>query len=166
MSRKRRILLRIERFEQSRSRIAAEIAPDFVDFVEHENRIFGLRAANALNNLSRQCADVSAAMAANFGFIMHAAQRQPHKLASQRPRNRFAQRSLAHARRSDEAQDRTFHIRLQPPHGKIVENAVFNFFQIVVIGIQNFFGLRNLNFLPGSFGPRQHGQPLHVVARE
>src|SRR5579862_4684363 len=69
----RRILLGIERFEQCRSRIAAEIAPHFVDFVEHENWIFRLRPANALNNLPRQSADVSAAVAPDFGFIMYAA---------------------------------------------------------------------------------------------
>ena len=45
-----------------------------VDFVEHEDRIFGFRPANALNDLSRQRTDVGATMTANFGFIMHAAE--------------------------------------------------------------------------------------------
>ena len=82
-----RVLLGIERFEQSRSGIAAEVAADLVDFVEHENRIFGFGAANALDDLSGQCADVGAAMAANFGFIVHAAQREPHELAAQSARD-------------------------------------------------------------------------------
>ena len=47
-----RVLFGIECFEQCRSGIAAEIAPYFIDFVEHENRIFGFGAANTLNNLS------------------------------------------------------------------------------------------------------------------
>jgi hypothetical protein len=88
--------------------------------------IVGLRAPNALNDLPRQRADVSAPMAANFRFVVHAAEREPHELASQRARDRFAQRSLAHARRSDEAQDRALHVRLQTPHREVVENAVFH----------------------------------------
>ncbi len=70
-----RVLLRIERFQQRRSGVAAEVAADLVDFVEHENRIFGFRTANSLDNLSRQRPDVSAAMAANFRLIVHTAQR-------------------------------------------------------------------------------------------
>ena len=49
----RRILLRIERFQQRRSRITAKVAPHFVDFIEHEHRIFRLRTPNALNDLPR-----------------------------------------------------------------------------------------------------------------
>ena len=158
------VLLGIERFEQRRTRIAAEVAPDLVDFVEHEDRIFGLGAANALDDLSRQRADVSAAMAANLGFVVHAAQRDADELASQSARDRLAQRSLAHARRSDEAKDRAFHVRLQTPHRKVIQNAVFDLLQVVVIGVENFLGLRNVDFAAGSFCPRQHRQPLDVVA--
>ena len=38
------------------------------------------------------------------------------------------------------------------------------FLQIVVIGIQDFFGLQDVDFAARSFRPRQHGQPLDVVA--
>ena len=158
------VLLRIQRFQQRRSRIAAEIAPELVDFVEHENRIVGLGAANALDDLPRQRADVSAAMAANLRFVVHAAQRDADELASQRPRDRLAQRSLAHSRRSDEAQDRPLHARLQPPHGKIVQDAILHLLQVVVIRVQNFLGLQNVHFAAGSLRPRQRRQPLHVVA--
>ena len=77
----RRVLLRIERFQQCRSRIAPEVAADLVDFVQHEDRIFGLGPADALDNLSRQCSNIGAPVAADFRFIVHAAQREPHKLA-------------------------------------------------------------------------------------
>ncbi len=105
-------------------------------------------------------------MAANFRFIVHATEREPHELAAQRARNRLAQRSLAHARRPDEAQNRPLHVRLQPTNREIVENAVFDFLQIVVIRVENFLGLRNLDFLTRSLCPRQHGKPFNVVARE
>ena len=107
-----RVLLRIENFQQRRRRIAAEITSELVHLVEHEDRIERFRPADALNDLPGQRADVRAAMAANLGLVVHAAQRDAHELASQGARDGFAQRSLAHARRPDEAQDRTFHARL------------------------------------------------------
>ena len=105
-------------------------------------------------------------MAANFGFVVHAAEREPHELAAQSARDGFAERSLAHAGRSDKAQDRAFHVRLQAADGEIVEDAILDLLEVVVIGIQNFFGLDDFDFLAGSLVPGQHGQPLDVVARE
>ena len=61
-----------------------------------------------LNDLSRQRPDVSAPVAANFRFVVHSAERQTRELASQGARNGFAQRSFAHARRPDKAQNRPF----------------------------------------------------------
>src|SRR5262249_9543950 len=44
---KGRVLLRIKRLEQCRSRIAAKVAPDFVNLIEHEHGIFRLSTTNA-----------------------------------------------------------------------------------------------------------------------
>ena len=35
-----------------------------------------------------------------------------------------------------------------------------------MVRVENLFGLRNLDFLPRRFRPRQHRQPLDVVARQ
>ena len=51
------------------------IAAEFVNFVQHENRIFDFDAAHSGDKAARHRADISAAMAANFGFIVNAAQR-------------------------------------------------------------------------------------------
>ena len=59
-----------------------------------------------------------------------------------------------------------FMLRLQPPHRKIVENAVFYFLQVIVVGVENLFRLRDFNFSARSLRPGQHGQPLDVVARD
>ena len=55
-------------------RIAAEVAAELVDLVEHADGVVGFGALQALNNLAGQRADIGAAMAANFGFIVHAAE--------------------------------------------------------------------------------------------
>ncbi len=102
-------------------------------------------------------------MAANFGLVVHAAQRDADKLPPKRSRDRLSQRGLSHAWRPNKAQNRTLHRRLQPPHGEKIQNAVFDLFQIVVIRIQNFFRFGDVHFAAGSFRPRQHRQPLDVV---
>ena len=107
------VLLRIERLEQRRRRIAAEVAAQLVDLVEHEDRIVGFGPAHALDDLAGQRADVGAPMAANLGLVVHAAERDALELAAQGARDRPAQRGLAHSRRSDEAQDRPLHVRLE-----------------------------------------------------
>src|SRR5205814_9408335 len=87
----RRILLRIKRFQQSRARVATEIASYLVNFVEHKDGIFCFCSANALNNLARQGTDVCAAMAANLGLVVNTAQRNTDELAPQGPSNRTSQ---------------------------------------------------------------------------
>ena len=110
------VLLRIERLEQGRGRVAAEVAAQLVDFVQHDHRVVGFGAANALDDLARQRADVGAPVAADFGLVVHAAQRDALELAAQRAGDGAAQAGLAHARRSDKAQDRALHVGLELEH--------------------------------------------------
>ncbi len=52
-----------------------------------------------------------------------------------------SQRGLAHARRSDEAQNRPLHVRLQTPHRQVIQNAVLHLLQVVVILVENLLRL-------------------------
>src|SRR5712692_2337191 len=134
------VLLRIKCLQQCGSWIATEIPADFIDFVQHKYRIFRFGPPNTLDNMPGQRSNIGTPVAANFCLIMHTAQRNTNELASQSACNGFSQRSLAHTRGSYKTKDGTFHPGLQAPHRKIVQNAILNFLQIVVIGIQNFLG--------------------------
>ena len=68
------VLFRIENFQQGRARVAAKIRAEFVDFIKQQHRIDGAGFLHHLNDLTRQRADVGAAMAADLGFVTHAAQ--------------------------------------------------------------------------------------------
>src|SRR5207248_3025260 len=105
-------------FQQRRRRIAAKVAAEFIHLVEHEHRVVSFRAANALHNLAGQRADVSAAMAAQLGFIVQAAQRHALELASQGAGDGFSQRSFSYAWRPDEAKNGTLHAGLEAANGK------------------------------------------------
>ena len=105
-------------------------------------------------------------MAANFGFIVHTAKRNTDKFASEGTSDGFAERGFAHARRSDKAENRALHSRLQFFHSQIIENALFHFFEIVVILIQDVLRLRNVDFRrPRRLAPRQGSHPLKICAR-
>ncbi len=105
-------------------------------------------------------------MAANLGFVVHAAERDTLELAAQRARDAAAKRGLAHAWRSDEAEDRPLHIGLETAHAQVVEDAILYPLQIVMIQVENLLRLGDVHFAAGGLGPRQYRQPLDVVARE
>src|SRR5277367_4276051 len=162
----RRILFRVEYFHQRRRRIPAEITAELVHLVEHQDGVHRLRTANALNDLTRQSADVGPPVPANFCFVMHSAQRNTHEFAAQRASDGFSKRCLADARRPDEAQDRSLHARLQFLHSQVIQNAFLDLHQVVVILIQNRLRVGNVDVLgPGSFVPGQRSHPFQIRAR-
>ena len=77
------ILLGVQDLQQRRRRIAAKIGADFVDLVEHENRIVRTRLLDTLNDAPWQRADVSAPVAANLRFVAHAAERDAHEISAE-----------------------------------------------------------------------------------
>ena len=98
------VLLRVEHLQQRAARVAAEVAAQLVDLVEHEDRVPALDAAQALDDAARHGADVGAPEAADVGLVADAAQRQAHKLAVHGARNADAQTGLADARRPDKTE--------------------------------------------------------------
>ena len=84
------VLLRIEHLEQRRRRIAAEVGAELVDLVEDEDRVLRLGAAQPLDDLAGQRADVGAAVAADLGLVAHAAERHADELAAERLRRSIA----------------------------------------------------------------------------
>ena len=69
----RGILFRVENFQKRGGRIAAKILAELINFVKQNHRIIRSGAFHQLHDLSRQRADISAAMPANLGFVVNAA---------------------------------------------------------------------------------------------
>ena len=160
------VLLRVEGLEQRGRGVAAEVASELVDLVEHEDRILHLNPLEVLDDLSGQRANVGAAMAPDLGLVVHTAERDAREFAVQCPRDRPAERGFAHTRRSDEAQDRALHVGFQTAHGEVIQDAVFHLLQAVVVLIEELLRLEDVDLAGAGLRPRQHGQPLDVVAGE
>src|SRR5688572_7288976 len=101
----RMILARIEYFEQRTGRIAAEIGREFINFVEHDDRVARTGAAQFLDEASRHGANVGSTMAANFRFVTYASQADPGELAPERICDRLPKACLANTGRAEKAQD-------------------------------------------------------------
>ena len=101
----RRVLLGVEHLEHRAGGIAAPVVAHLVDLVDQDQRVRRLGVAQRAHDRARHRADVRAAVAADLRLVAHAADGQAHELASERARDRLAERRLADAGRADEAED-------------------------------------------------------------
>ena len=81
-------------------------------------------------------------MAANLGLVAHAAERHAHELASGRLGDRLAERGLADAGRADQAEDRSGQLVGALLHREVLDDALLDLLQAVVIGVEDLLGER------------------------
>ncbi len=162
--RKRVVQLGIEHFHERGRRVAAEIHGHFVDFVENEDRIHRAGLFHHLDDLAGQRADVSAAVAANFRFVTHAAQGNADELAPRGMADGHRQRSLADARGPDKTENRALGIFHKLADGQEFQDALLDFLQAVMLVIENLFGGTDVADFLGSLLPRHRQQPIEIIA--
>src|SRR5512135_2402376 len=104
------ILLRVENFQKGRGWIPAEVNPDFIHLIHHENRIVAPGLFNRLNDPAGQSADIGATMTPNFSLVPYPSQRDPDKFSAQRSRDGFSKGGLPDSGRADEAKDGSLHL--------------------------------------------------------
>ena len=157
------VLRRIERLQHGRGRIAAEIAGHLVDLVEQEHGISCPALPQPRHDATGLRADIGAAMAANLGFVMQAAQRHAHILALERARNRSGDRRFAHAGRADQTENRAFHIPAYLADRQILENALLDLFKAVMIGFEHPARPGHVDFSGRLHAPRHIEHPVDIV---
>ena len=94
-------------------------------------------------------------MAAQFGFVVHAAQAQPFELAAEGASNRLAERGFADAGGSDETKNRRLGGRIEFQDAQVLEYALLHFAQIIVVFVQNLPGARDIQYIFRRHLPRQ-----------
>src|SRR5262249_47865866 len=137
---------------------------ELVDLVEHHHAVARARLADRLDDVARQRADIRAAVAANLRFVVSAAEAHAYELAVHGARDRLAERGLADAGRTNEAQERLLPVRPNFPHAQISHDARFNLSQAVVILIEDAARLGNVDRLFLRQLPRQLDQPIEIGA--
>ena len=103
-------------------------------------------------------------MAADFGFVVHAAEANAHEFAVHGARDRLAERSFADAGRTDEAQDRRLAVRREFPHGEIFDDPPLDLVEIVVVLVEDAPRFGDVDRLLLGQRPRQLDQPVEIAA--
>ena len=158
------VLLGIQHLKQSRRRIPSKIAGELVYLVQEKNRIRRACPLNALDNLSGHGPNIGPAMTANFGLIPHSPQRGAHKLSASRPGDGTSEGCLPNPRRPHETKNRSLELLNQLVNCEILQNALFGLLQPIMIIIENFLRLREVQIFGGAFIPRKIQAPIHIIA--
>ena len=160
----RRVLLGVQHLQQRGGGIAAVVGAHLVDLVDHEQRARGAGVAQRADDRAGHRADVRAAVPADLGLVADAARADALELAAQRAGDRLPQRRLADPGRADEAHDRAARVRLEPPYGEELEDAVLDRLDVVVVGVEHLAGVVEVEVVLGRLVPRQRRDPLQVRA--
>ena len=159
------ILFRVEHFQQSGSGVAAVIEPEFINFIQHNERIDRADPFHRLDDSAGHSADVCAPVSANFRFVAHAAETQSGKFAVQCFGDGFSERGFPRAGRSHKTQNGAaqflfvFHTGA---HRHIFQNSLFDAVQSVMVFVQHRFGMVDVEIVCGGFRPRQFQYPVEI----
>ena len=149
------VLLRVQRLQQSCRRVAPEVPCQLVDLVQQHQGVGGLGGDHGADDLAGHSTYVGTAVAANLGFVPHAAQTDAHIFAAKAFGDGARNTGLANARRAYQTDDLCLHVRCQLAHGQHFQNAVLDLFQAVVVPIQNLLGAVDIQIIHGHGVPRQ-----------
>jgi hypothetical protein len=158
------VLLRIEHFQHGGRGVALDAAAHLVDLVEHHDAVARLGFADRLDDVAGQRPDVGAPVPPDFGLVVHAAEAHPHEGPVHGAGDRLAERGLADAGRTDEAQDRGLAAGRELAHGEVLDDAPLDFFEPVVVLVEDAPGLGDVDRLRLRQPPGQLDQPVEVGA--
>ena len=103
-------------------------------------------------------------MTANLGFVPHATKRHANEFASHRAGNRATQRRLSNAGRANKTQDRTTRVSAELANAQELEDALLDFVQVRVVGVEDRARVHQVELIWRSIGPWQGYNPVEVVA--
>ena len=157
---KRAVLFGVQNLEHGRGGVAVQVPAQLVDLVEDEERVGGARLLQVLDDPARHGADVGLAVAADFGFIPHAAEGHADILPAERLGDGLAERSLADARGAVQANDGGLHVALQLEYGEVLDDALLDLFQSIVVLIEDLLGVGEVEVVLGGDVPGQVEQEV------
>ena len=117
-----------------------------------------------MNNASRHRTDIGTTMTADFSLITHTAQRNAGKFTLNSLGNTACQACFAYARRSYKTQNRSACAFGQRTYCQILQNALLNLLQTVVVIIKNSLRLIKVKIILSEFAPRQCQQRVNIGA--
>ena len=156
------VLLGIEHLQHRGGRVALNAGAKLVDLVQHHDAVPGAGLADRLDDVAGQSADIGSPMAADLGFVMHAAEAHADKFAVHGARDRLAERGLADAGRPDEAKDRRLAVRRQLAHRQIFDDPALDLLEAEVILVEDAARRRDVDRRLLGERPWQVHEPVEI----
>ena len=101
-------------------------------------------------------------MSPDLGFVVDAAEGEPHELAAQCPSDRLTEAGLPDARRSDETENRRPQALRALADGHVFQDPFLDLLDAIVVLIEHLRGHFDVPCLAGRRSPGQGDQPIHV----
>ena len=158
------VLLRVEHLQQRRRRVAAVIAAELIDLVEHHDGVHTAGDGQAVDDAAGHGADIRLAVAADLRLVVHAAEGDARELAVRGVGNAHGNARLAGARRADKAQHAALDIGRELAHGQILRDAVLDLLQPEVLFVEHLARGAHVEPLLGARVPRQLEADVQIVA--
>ncbi len=136
--------------------------PIFVEFVEHEHGVHRTGAFHRVDDAAWHGTDICAAVTAYFGLVVESAERHSLVFTPQGMCDRFANRGLAHAGRANEAYNRRLAARVVHNQGKLLEYALFDLVEAVVVVFEYFACFFEVSYRCCLLMPRQLDQRVEI----
>ena len=141
------VLLGIKYLQKGAGRAAVVGRGELVHLVEHHDRIGHAALVDAVHDTPRHGADVGTPMAADIALVMYAAEADAHIPAAQGAGDTLSDAGLARTGRADKEQDRAGLPLFEVHDGDLLDDAVLDLFQAIMILIQNMARLCKINAL-------------------
>src|SRR5258708_493303 len=104
-------------------------------------------------------------MAPDLGLVPHAAERDAGELAAECLGDALAERRLPHAGWSHEAEDRALRVGIERPHREILEDALLDGLEIVMVAIEDFARRLEVEPVLRDAAPGQRGEDVEIGTR-
>ena len=135
------VLLRIQYFQECACRISAIVLGQLVHLIQHHDRVGGAAALHSLHDPPRHGADIGPAVAADLRFVADASQTDADIFTAQRAGNALSDTCLARAGRAHKEQDGAVLLLVQSHDGELLDDALLDFPEPVVVFVQDCFRL-------------------------
>src|SRR6266498_527129 len=119
-----------------------------------------------LDDLAGHRADIGPSMPADLRLVAHSAERDAHEVAARGPRDRLAERGLAQAGRTDQAQDRPGQLVDALLDREILDDALLDLLQAEMVVVGNLLGEHEALLELGLLAPWDRQQPVEIVAHD
>ena len=137
---------------------------EFVDFVQHDDRVHDFDILQGLDKFTRHGADIGTAMALDFSFVTHAADTETVEGTAQTLGDRAADTGFAHTGRPDQQDDRAADRTFIGTQGQKLQNTCLDVIQAIVIMVQYLAGTGNIQLVRVHQAPGYGSNPVQVVA--